>query len=99
MSVMAARYLANVQPLPQPLIERSLNDPAWLVRDAAVAAVQTYDRSRAAALLLRELDSRYLAACRNAVQRLEHAVRREADIRLPAANPTGSARERIGRPS
>jgi hypothetical protein len=66
----AASYLANVQPPPQPLIERALNNPAWIVRDGAIAAVQSYDRRRAAALLLRELDGRYLAACRNAVQRL-----------------------------
>jgi HEAT repeat protein len=70
MAVLAARYLANVQPSPRALIERSLNHPSWAVRDAAVAAVQAYDRPQAAALLLRELDSRYLAACRNAVQRL-----------------------------
>jgi HEAT repeat protein len=69
-AALAARYLANVQPPPRPLIERSLNHPAWVVRDGAVAAVQGYDRPRAAALLLRELDSRYLAACRNAVQQL-----------------------------
>src|SRR6185503_18850851 len=65
-----ARYLADVQPPPRPLIERSLNHPAWIVRDGAIAAVERYDRPRAVALLLRELDSRYLAACRNAVRRL-----------------------------
>lgn len=70
MPVLAAQYLANVQPPPRPLIERLLNHPFWLVRDGAIRAVQGYDRPRAAALLLRELDSRYLAACRNAVQRL-----------------------------
>ena len=40
------------------------------MRDSLIAAVERYDRPRAAALLLRELDGRYLAACRNAVQRL-----------------------------
>ena len=66
----AARYLASVQSLPPAFIERSLNDPAWIVRDGAIAAVERYDRPRAVALLLRELESRYLAACRHAVQRL-----------------------------
>jgi hypothetical protein len=70
MAPFAARYLADVQPSPRALVERSLSHPSWAVRDGAVAAVQAYDRPRAAALLLRELDSRYLAACRNAVQRL-----------------------------
>jgi HEAT repeat protein len=69
-AMLAARYLASVQPPPQALIERSLSHRSWVVRDSAVAAVQAYDRPRAVALLLRELDSRYLAACRNAVKRL-----------------------------
>ena len=69
-ALLAARYLVHVQPAPWPLIEQSLNHPAWIVRDAAITAVEKYDRTRAARLLLRELDSRYLGACRNAVQRL-----------------------------
>jgi HEAT repeat protein len=69
-AVLAAGYLANVQPPPLSLIERSVNHRSWVVRDAAISAVEGYDRPRAAALLLRELDSRYLAACRNAIKRL-----------------------------
>jgi HEAT repeat protein len=83
---LAARYLTNVQPSPRALVERSLSHPSWRVRDAAVAAVQAYDRPRAAGLLLRELDSRYLGACRNAVRRLSALTgeKETFDCMLPA---------------
>jgi hypothetical protein len=58
------------RPPPLSLIERSLNHRSWLVRDAAIAAVEGYDRPRAAAPPATRAGQPYLAACRNAIKRL-----------------------------
>jgi len=86
MALVAVRYLAALPSPPPDLVEPALADRSWLIRDSATEAVQRSNRPRAAALWLRELDSRYLGACRNAVRRLNSLAgeTRTYDCMLPS---------------
>jgi hypothetical protein len=62
------------------LLSRLSEHRSWFVRLTVAETVAVYDRKRAGRLMIRELGSRYVSACRDANARLGRLTRRNRTI-------------------
>ena len=92
--VQALAYLDAQPGMARATFERMLQDRDPAVRQRASQAIARFDRLRAAQLLIREFDSRFLEACVGANFRLGQLTRRELkfDFEDPAARAEAKAR-------